>query len=745
MKMRNWAFAAIAAIIALSFAVTSCGDDSGGTSTVVWAPSVAVTGVTLDKPTMGLHIEDETGIALIATVEPPNAANKNVIWSVSPAGIISFDNGIVTPKGVGTATITVRTDDGGHKATCVVTVGRIPAGSIVLDHSTFLVGQGDFDVLTATVGPETAADLSVRWETSDSLIAIVDSDGTVYGISYGTVTITARTHNNLKAECTVIVGDIAVEDVTLEPEELELELFKTAQLSYAVVPPKATIQGVSWESSDSDTVSVNEKGLITALKVGPATITVTTDDGDFTATCEVTVWSTPVESVKVNRAEYSLMLTKTIRLFSMVEPEDASNPTVVWGSANTAFATVSTNGTVTPVAEGEVDITATSVDGAKVGTCKITVIPYVFPDNPMVWINPGTFSMGVPLTEVDMWEGYEDPPHSVTITKGFYIGKDAVSQALYGAIVGSNPSYFNVEDPTDEEFYEYVEFADSWAVEGVTWFDAIEFCNRLSTRDGYTPVYTMTGRTPTGTAHPITNATVTANWDNNGYRLPTEAEWEYACRADTSTPFNIKNPTTSTWGMSYITTDWANFYPWPYDGHDTEGENWWLAMTVPWLYFTPAGEDWGSDGLDHANQWGLYNMHGNVSEWCWDYFAYYPTAAQTDPRVSTQSLGNYRIVRGGSWYDEPQLCRSGTRAGYGPGGRYLNDGYSNYPGLGFRLVRNGTAPTPSQKTTVTAGSGTVKQVGNITPIKRRLVSKSDFAAKFEMNSESSKKYEFIRK
>jgi uncharacterized protein YjdB len=716
MKMRNWAFAAIAAIIALSFAFTGCGDDSGGTSTVVWVPDVVVTGVTLDKATMGLFIEDETGIALSATVAPANATNKNVVWSISPAGVISFDGSVVTPKALGTATITVKTDDGGHKATCVVTVGRIPAETIELDKSTLLISPGDFDVLSATVGPDTAADLSVRWETSDITKAIVTPDGTVWGISIGTVTITARTHNNLFKECVVTVSNINVESVTIDPEELELELLTSDRLSFTLDPPNATIKKVTWESSDPDTVSVDDTGFITALQLGdPVTITVKTVDGEHTADCVVTVWSTPVESVSLNVSTANLMMTKTLRLTPTVLPADASDKRVTWTSGDTTKVTV-LDGRLTSVAlGGPTTITVTTVDGSKTASCAVTVIPFdvVVPE---VWIPSGTFTRGAVDTETGFWDIVEGPQHSVTITKGFYMSVDGVSQEVYRDVMKVNPSHFNVED----SFYD--DYKDCWPVDMVNWFTAVEFCNKLSEVKGYDNVYTITNRVPAATAanpYPITSATVVADWSKDGYRLPTDAEWEYACRAGTTKAFNFAEtgwedmgfaydywgyitsnhywaPTTLTgnWGSDYIVLDFANFDGESvYNGRACDMYGEWWGQSVPWRLYTTEGEAFGNDGLDHANKWGLYNMHGNLTEWVWDWLVAYTATAVTDPHADTQGpLGNYKSIRGGAWEDPAGSIRSGSRNGGPPNATYFSSGgYASYI-IGFRIVRNGVAP-----------------------------------------------------
>jgi formylglycine-generating enzyme required for sulfatase activity len=241
----------------------------------------------------------------------------------------------------------------------------------------------------------------------------------------------------------------------------------------------------------------------------------------------------------------------------------------------------------------------------------------------MVWIAAGTFMMGSPSSEVD--RDNDETQHSVTISRGFYMGKSAVTQAEYQAVMTNNPSYFK---------------GDNLPVEQVSWYDAVEYCNKRSAREGLTPAYTVSG----------TN--VTWNREADGYRLPTEAEWEYACRADTTTPFSTGNT---------ITTDQANYDGnYPYNGN-AKGT---------------CRERTTAVGSFAANRWGLYDMHGNVWEWCWDWYGAYSGGAQTDP--SGAASGADRVERGGSWGYDADYLRSASRYNGAPSDRNID--------LGFRLV-----------------------------------------------------------
>jgi formylglycine-generating enzyme required for sulfatase activity len=203
--------------------------------------------------------------------------------------------------------------------------------------------------------------------------------------------------------------------------------------------------------------------------------------------------------------------------------------------------------------------------------------------------------------------------------------------------MGNNPSSFKTPVASEAN-------TENRPVERVTWYDAVEFCNKLSEKEGLTPVYTITERTP-AMGHPITNATVTPNWSASGYRLPTEAQWEYACRAGTTTAYNT--------GAA-------------------------ISASTGW-YTSNSGGKTHSVGEKSANAWGLYDMHGNVREWCWDRYGanYYSSSPAQDP--TGPDSGSSRMIRGGSWGSSGNDLRSAYRNYASPGLTHLSNG--------FRLVR----------------------------------------------------------
>jgi formylglycine-generating enzyme required for sulfatase activity len=265
--------------------------------------------------------------------------------------------------------------------------------------------------------------------------------------------------------------------------------------------------------------------------------------------------------------------------------------------------------------------------------------PAPVPDN-MVRINGGTFTMGSPANEPE--RSADEVQHQVTVSS-FYMGKYEVTQREYQEVMGTNPSYFK---------------GDNLPVENVSWYDAVEYCNKRSQREGLTAVYTINKnqRDPNNYSdYDDEKWTVTWNRNANGYRLPTEAEWEYACRAGTTTPFSTGNN---------ITTNQANY------GNGG----------------LPLMEKTMAVGSFLLNAWGLYDMHGNVWEWCWDWFGEYSSRSQTDP-VGVVS-GDVRVLRGGNWANNTMFLRSANRGGEIPSYGYSTLIGSPIFGHGFRLVRN---------------------------------------------------------
>lgn len=225
----------------------------------------------------------------------------------------------------------------------------------------------------------------------------------------------------------------------------------------------------------------------------------------------------------------------------------------------------------------------------------------------LILILAGTFWMGSVLHDTKAKEN-EKPRHQVQLTNDFYIGKYPVTQKLWEESMGNNPSHMK---------------GSSLPVGHVSWDDSIQFCNRLSKREGKEPVYN------------IENGVTICNWEAKGYRLLTEAEWRYAARA----------------GEYHL-----------YSGSDNINDVVWSAEN--------SGRKPQIVGTKSANAFGVHDMTGNVLEWCWDWFDdnLYQSRANTgitaDPRGP--SSGSRRVYVGGGWFYEEERCRLSIRNGLSP-------------------------------------------------------------------------------
>jgi len=243
--------------------------------------------------------------------------------------------------------------------------------------------------------------------------------------------------------------------------------------------------------------------------------------------------------------------------------------------------------------------------------------PAVLPSKPdipadLVLVNGGSFMFGSPNDETG--RSSDEFQHRVTLDS-FYLGKYEVTQGEYEALMGYNPSK---NKGTSQN-----------PVDSVTWFNAVEYCNRRSLQEGLKPVYTISGKN--------------VSWDKtaDGYRLPTEAEWEFACRAGTVTRYNTGDT---------ITDTSAAFG---------------ARLPLPVGSFSP-------------NALGLFDMHGNAGEWCWDWYGDYASRSETNP--SGPATGSRKVQRGGTWKDSAAGLRLAKRVSANPS--------NSADSVGFRVCRS---------------------------------------------------------
>ena len=268
------------------------GNNGGGNDDVPATPStISVTGVSLNKNS--LNLEEGGSESLVATVAPSNATNKAVNWTSSAPGVATVDgNGKVTAVKAGSATITVTTSDGSKKSDCEVKVSAkiIEVKSVTITPETASIFEGETVTLSATISPEDASDKSITWESRSPGIAVVDNKGVVTGVSDGIVNIDAKAANGVTGTCSIHVKkDLRLKGIALSKSELEVTMGKTEQLEVVFTPADAENKNVTWESSDNAVATVSSTGEVLGLDIGEATITATSEEGGFKATCKVKV------------------------------------------------------------------------------------------------------------------------------------------------------------------------------------------------------------------------------------------------------------------------------------------------------------------------------------------------------------------------------------------------------------------------------------------------------------------------
>lgn len=335
---------------------------------------IPVTGVTVDKTEAKMKVGET--LRIIAEVSPSNAANKNVTWSSTDTSVVTVsDTGLCTAKAGGSATIVVRTQDGGFVATCMITVYQ-EVESITLSKTTARVGRGSTIRLRATVLPETATNKKVTWSSSDNTIATVNQDGEVTGLKIGDpVIITATTvSGNKMATCKVTVTE-PVTGLIISPTSKTLKKGQYFTIKATVYPTdRVTNDTVLWASSNPKVAKVDSKGKVTAVAGGKATIQAKTEDQGFLGFCTVTVIE-KVSKITLNHKSAYLSKGQKLTLKATVSNSTATNKKVVWTSSNKKVATVNSKGQVVAKGNGTTTIKVKATDGSgKYATCTIRVI-----------------------------------------------------------------------------------------------------------------------------------------------------------------------------------------------------------------------------------------------------------------------------------------------------------------------------------------------------------------------------------
>ncbi len=362
--------------------------------------------ITVYTPVQYVEINDselslcvDTFKTLSVTIFPATASNQNVTWTSDAEDIAIVDkNGKVTGKKAGTAKITAKVEE--KEAICDVTVLQ-PVTNAYFDETSIEMHPGDTKTIQLTVLPDDASDVDVVFgpmgsnalaqrpkrgysggnTPSDSLDFVIDDNNntvTITAIRNGSGTVKANVFDNVLNEnfnpkCDILVTTPAA-GVMLYDEKIGLHPGDTFDLVYEMEPWTATNDNVTWTSDNEGVATVDENGKVTGIGNGAAIITVTTEDGGFTATCEVSV-STLVTGVNLDKTHTSFFVGESVDLVATVLPETASDKSIVWSSDDENVAKVNENGKVVGVGVGETTIKVTTVDQEKIATCFVNVKP----------------------------------------------------------------------------------------------------------------------------------------------------------------------------------------------------------------------------------------------------------------------------------------------------------------------------------------------------------------------------------
>jgi formylglycine-generating enzyme required for sulfatase activity len=418
----------------------------------------------------------------------------------------------------------------------------------------------------------------------------------------------------------------AVTGITLSASSLSLAVGKDSALTFTINPSDATNKNVTWSSNDTAVAKVSN-GVVRGVAVGVATISVKTADGNKTDTCAVTVvaqgQAVSVTGVTLTPTTLSLIVGGTDTLTAAVAPENATNKAVTWSVSPAGVVTVSNAGLVTAVAAGTASITVTTADGGKTATCEISVNA-VLP----------------PVEQVVVTSMYgRDTIRLVTVEGGHF------TMGCNGSRDGEDANEcYDDEKPLRSISITYTYKIGKYEVTQKLWHVVMgslpnsqtSDINDYGVGDNY-PVYYVSWNDVQTFLTNLNNLT------GRQFRLPMEWEWEYAARGGNQS-----------------------------QGHKYSGNN--TLGNVAW-YYSNSGSKSHVVGTKAANELGIYDMSGNVLEWCADWYGDYSSTAQNNP--TGPASGSYHVLRGGGCNFVANVCRATFRYTYNPDWRDF---------IGFRVA-----------------------------------------------------------
>ena len=343
---------------------------------VVSKPTNVLTGIKLNQSNVTVNLGEKGWIG--ATYMPSNADDKVLYWTSSNEKVATINEGVITPVGVGTATLTATSRAGGKTATCTVTVkdpNSVSLQSIEMKTDKIALKQGETGWVGVTYNPSNVTDKVLTWASSNTDVATV-SEGNIKAVGAGTATLTAKSRDGgktAKCEVTVTDGTVKVQSISLKSTTEILTKGSTKTIYAVYNPSNVTDKVLTWSSSNTGVATVSE-GVVKAVGTGVATITAKSRDGEKTASCTVVVTdkNSQMKEITLKTTEETMEKGENTTIYAVYNPSNVNDKVLYWITSNPKVATVS-EGVVKAVGKGTATITAISKDGGKTATCKITV------------------------------------------------------------------------------------------------------------------------------------------------------------------------------------------------------------------------------------------------------------------------------------------------------------------------------------------------------------------------------------
>ena len=343
---------------------------------VVSKPTNVLTGIKLNQSNVTVNLGEKGWIG--ATYMPSNADDKVLYWTSSNEKVATINEGVITPVGVGTATLTATSRAGGKTATCTVTVkdpNSVSLQSIEMKTDKIALKQGETGWVGVTYNPSNVTDKVLTWASSNTDVATV-SEGNIKAVGAGTATLTAKSRDGgktAKCEVTVTDGTVKVQSISLKSTTEILTKGSTKTIYAVYNPSNVTDKVLTWSSSNTGVATVSE-GVVKAVGTGVATITAKSRDGGKTASCTVVVTdkNSQMKEITLKTTEKTMKKGANTTIYAVYNPSNVNDKVLYWITSNPKVATVS-EGVVKAVGKGTATITAISKDGGKTATCKITV------------------------------------------------------------------------------------------------------------------------------------------------------------------------------------------------------------------------------------------------------------------------------------------------------------------------------------------------------------------------------------